>query len=86
MMTSADLAGEMLIGVLVVCMVTFGPVVGSDGEAGCVRSNPVWEEWIQKSDAEPMMALRCGSVGTVEAMLIGSRDDVSLFTRMWRQA
>jgi hypothetical protein len=70
MITRADLLGDMVIGVLVVCMVILRPSVDSDGEEGCVRSKPVCEEWSQKFDADPMRALRCGSVGRVEDMLI----------------
>lgn len=53
-------------------MVTLGPVVGSDGDDGCVRSNPVCEEWSQKLDGEPMTALRCCSVELVDAILVAA--------------
>jgi hypothetical protein len=69
MMTRADLLEETVMGVLVVWMVTLGPGAVSDSEEGCVRSKPVCEEWSQKFDEEPMRALRCGSVGSVEDML-----------------
>jgi hypothetical protein len=68
-MIRADLLGDMVIGVLVVSMVTRGPEAGSGGDEECVRSKPVCEEWSQKFDADPMIALRWGSVGRVEDIL-----------------
>jgi hypothetical protein len=69
MMTRADLLGEMVIGVCVVCMVSLGPGTVSDGEEGWVRSKPVSVEWSQKFEGEPMRALRWGSEGRVEDIL-----------------
>jgi hypothetical protein len=73
MMTRADLLGETVMGVLVVWIVTLGPGAVSDGEEGWVRSKPVCEEWSQKFDEEPMRALRCGFVGSVEDMLANAQ-------------
>lgn len=58
------------MGLVVVWIVTLGPEVGSAGDDGCVRSNPVCEECSQKFDGEPMTALRCCSAGAVDAMLM----------------
>lgn len=67
--------GDMVIGVLVVCMVTLCPGADSDGDEGCVRSKPVCDEWSQKFDADPMRALRCESVEGAKdiAMELGCR-------------
>lgn len=66
----ADFKGEIVIGVVVVCRVILSsadrvedPVFGEDRR---VRSKPVCEECSQKFGLEPIMALRCGSVGNVE--------------------
>lgn len=82
MITSADFAGSMVVGAVVVCRV----ILGSVGEApegaerplaaplaeeeGRDRSKPVWEEWSQKFVLVPMKALRCGSDGMVEVEAI----------------
>ena len=68
MITRADLSGDIVMGEVVVCIVTWGDegmsVIGLEE---CVRSKPVAVWWRQKDVDEPMWALRrC----EVEPMLV----------------
>ena len=60
MMTSADLAGSIAIGDVVVEIVRRSLIWGLDGVGGCVRSKPVLEECSQKFEGEPIVAFLCG--------------------------
>jgi hypothetical protein len=63
--TRADFEGAIVMGLWDVCMVTFGSEVVVVGVHGWVRSKPWWEEWSQKFEGEPIMALRWGVVGDI---------------------
>jgi hypothetical protein len=61
--TRADLAGSIVMGVVVVERGRRGCMGGEVGVAGWVRSKPVLGEWSQKLDALPMMERRGGAEG-----------------------
>lgn len=68
--TRADLEGDIVMGVFGVWIVILGSLDEFEGEVGWVRSKPDWEEWSQKFEAVPIMALRWGIVGSVEDIVL----------------
>lgn len=85
MIRRADFGGERVTGVVLVWRVRRGRWGGVLGEGGWVRSKPVWEEWSQKLDFEPIRALRWGSAGMVDGMVFVEvlAVVVSCWLRVW---